>query len=85
MDIILIPLFSVLHTALRYYTWIVLLGGLFNQLVIFNVINPYNSAVRLVREIFFRLTDPFYVPSVLYPPPLRRIRLVSNGPLFLLR
>ncbi|HLO79003.1 MAG TPA: YggT family protein [Magnetospirillum sp.] len=72
MDVILVPLLTVILIALKIYWYVVLATVVFSWLQAFGVVNSYNHAVRTIGDILARLTEPVL-------RPLRRI-LPDFGP-----
>lgn len=72
MDIILVPLLTVVAIALEIYWYVVLATVIFSWLLAFGVINTYNHIVRTIGDVLARLTEPAL-------RPLRRI-LPDVGP-----
>lgn len=72
MDVILVPLLTVIIIALKIYWYVVLAMVIFSWLLAFGVINTYNHVVRTIGDVLARLTEPAL-------RPLRRI-LPDVGP-----
>jgi YggT family protein len=66
MDTVLVPLIDVVLMALNLYWYIILASVIMSWLVTFGVINTYNSTVRTILDVIYRLTEPAL-------RPLRRI------------
>lgn len=62
MEIILVPLLTVVYYALDIYMWIVLAMVIFSWLLAFGVVNTYNRAVRVIGDVLHRLTEPALAP-----------------------
>lgn len=60
MDIIFIPLLSVLNLVIGLYVWVVIGSVVMSWLISFNVVNPTNNLVIMVREFLMRGTDPVF-------------------------
>ena len=58
MDIIVLPFLLVLHTAIKFYIWVVIIGTIVNQLIAFNLINVYHPFTRVMADALYRLTEP---------------------------
>lgn len=58
MDIIILPLLSVLAMALNIYWWAVVLYVIFSWLEQFGVLNRYNPIVYNVTTVLFRIVEP---------------------------
>jgi len=62
MDIVLIPLLTVISYALDLYWWVVIATIVFSWLSAFGVINTYNQTVRSIGNVLARLTEPVLQP-----------------------
>lgn len=62
MDIILVPLLTVVYYALDIYWWIVLATVIFSWLMAFGVVNTYNNVVRTIGDVLYKLTEPALRP-----------------------
>ncbi|MEW5729321.1 MAG: YggT family protein [Pseudomonadota bacterium] len=62
MEIILVPLLTVVYYALDIYMWVVLAMVIFSWLLAFGVVNTYNRAVRVIGDVLHRLTEPALAP-----------------------
>ncbi len=62
MDIVLIPLLTIISYALDLYWWVVIATIIFSWLTAFGVINTYNSTVRTIGDVLARLTEPVLRP-----------------------
>jgi YggT family protein len=62
MDIILVPLLTVVYYALDIYWWIVLATVIFSWLMAFGLVNTYNNVVRTIGDVLHRLTEPALRP-----------------------
>jgi YggT family protein len=58
MDVILIPLLTVLSAVIGIYSWIVIASVVVSWLVNFNVINSNNNFVITIIEFLYRVTEP---------------------------
>ena len=47
---------------LSLYIWIIIAAVIMSWLVGFNVINPYNPAVRAIQTFCYRVTEPLLGP-----------------------
>lgn len=75
MDIILVPLLTVIYYALEIYWWIVLAMVIFSWLLAFGVVNTYNNAVRTIGDVLNRLTEPVLRPIRRYMPDVGPVDL----------
>ncbi len=62
MDTVLVPLIDVVLMALNLYWYIILASVILSWLVTFGVINTYNSTVRTIIDVIYRLTEPALRP-----------------------
>lgn len=62
MDIILVPLLTVIYYALDLYWYVVVAMIIFSWLLAFGVINTYNHVVRTIGDVLSRLTEPALKP-----------------------
>ncbi|MGV8949045.1 MAG: YggT family protein [Candidatus Paracaedibacter sp.] len=62
MDIILVPLISVIITALKAYWWAIVIYVLIGWLEQFGVINRYNNFVYGIHTFLFRIVEPALHP-----------------------
>ena len=81
MDVILQPLFQVIHIALGIYKWIVIIYVVMSWLVAFGVVNRSNQFVNMVGDFTARLTEPALAPIKRFVPTISGIDL---SPLILL-
>jgi YggT family protein len=49
---------EVIYSILSIYIWCLIVGAVLSWLVAFNVVNPYNRAVRVVGDFITRITEP---------------------------
>jgi YggT family protein len=61
MDVIFIPLLSVIYAVLGIYVWIVIASVVMTWLIHFNVINTRTQLVFAVMEFLYRVTEPILV------------------------
>lgn len=61
MDVILVPLVTVILIALNLYWWAVLIYVMLEWLERFNVINRYNQFVYGMHTFLFRIVEPALV------------------------
>jgi YggT family protein len=55
-------LFYVIDLALQLYIWILIAAAVFSWLVAFNVVNTRNSAVGMIGDFLYRITEPALRP-----------------------
>lgn len=58
----MISLIYVIDALFTLYFWIIIASVVLSWLVGFNVINPYNPAVRTVQTFCYRATEPLLAP-----------------------
>ena len=61
MDVIIIPLLSVLGMALNLYWWAVILYVVMGWLEQFGIVNRYNPVVYNITTVLFRVVEPALV------------------------
>lgn len=62
MSVILNTLIEVVLIALNLYWYVILASVIVSWLVAFGVINTYNSVVRTILDVIYRLTEPALRP-----------------------
>ena len=62
MQVILSTLIEVILIALNLYWYVILASVIVSWLVAFGVINTYNSTVRMIMDVIYRLTEPALRP-----------------------
>lgn len=55
-------LYNLISTVITLYIWVLIIAVVLDWLVVFNVVNPRNQAVYLVRDLTGRLTEPLLRP-----------------------
>jgi YggT family protein len=55
-------LIGIISTLFEIYFWIVITGVVLSWLIGFNVVNPYNPAVKAVQNFCYRATEPLLAP-----------------------
>jgi YggT family protein len=75
MHAILTSAIEVVILALNLYWYVVLAAVVLSWLVAFGVINTYNSAVRTILNIVYRLTEPVLRPIRRVLPDLGSVDL----------
>ena len=63
-------LIDVISALFELYFWIVIASVVLSWLVGFNVVNPYNPAVRAVQSFCYRATEPLLAPIRRFMPDL---------------
>lgn len=72
MDVVLLPLITVIDIAIRLFIWALIISAILSWLVNFNVVNPRNQFVHTVGTFLYRVTEPAL-------RPLRRVIPVMGG------
>lgn len=75
MDILFIPLVTVILIALDLYWWAVVVHIVIGWLEQFNVVNRYNPFIYNVNTFLFRIVEPVLVPIRRFLPDLGGIDL----------
>lgn len=75
MDIIIVPLLSVLGMALSLYWWAVILYVIMGWLEQFGIVNRYNPFVYNVTTVLFRIVEPAFVVIRRFIPSIGMIDL----------
>lgn len=70
MDIIFVPLLSVLIRIIDLYQFLLIIYVIFSWLESFNVINRYNQFVYAMQGIFYRLYEPILMRIRRFLPDL---------------
>lgn len=73
MDVIIIPLLSVIGMALNLYWWAVIIYIILGWLEQFGVINRYNPMVYNITTVLFRIVEPALVVIRRFLPSLGAI------------
>lgn len=60
MDVILIPLLSILNTLIGLYVWIIIASVVMSWLLMFNVVNTKNPTVLMIMEFLYKATEPVF-------------------------
>jgi YggT family protein len=58
----MIELLAFISYLLTLYIWILIAAAVLSWLLAFNVVNPRNQAVVVIREFLFRITEPVLRP-----------------------
>ena len=64
------PIAFLIYRLLDLYVWVVIIAVIVSWLVAFNVINHYNSFVRMLLRILAALTEPVFRPVRRLIPPI---------------
>ncbi len=54
--------YNLVSAVITLYIWVLIVAVVLDWLVVFNVVNPRNQAVYLVRDLTGRLTEPLLRP-----------------------
>ena len=63
-------LIGIISAVFELYFWIVITGVVLSWLIGFNVINPYNPAVKAIQSFCYRATEPLLAPIRRFMPDL---------------
>lgn len=58
MDIIFIPLLSIINYIIGIYVWIIIAHVIMSWLVSFNIINANNNFIIMFLQFLYRITEP---------------------------
>jgi len=61
---------ALVFTIIDIYTWVIIIAAIMSWLVVFNVVNPRNGAVRAIGNLLHRLTEPVLKPIRRFMPDL---------------
>ncbi|WP_010298947.1 YggT family protein [Candidatus Odyssella thessalonicensis] len=75
MDIIILPLLSVVNIILNLYWWAVVVYVIISWLEAFDIINRYNPSVYNINAFLFRVVEPVLTPIRRFMPSLNGIDL----------
>jgi YggT family protein len=75
MHAILTSLIEVVLLALNLYWYVILASVIVSWLVTFGVLNTYNSTVRTIIDVIYRLTEPALRPIRRVMPDLGAVDL----------
>lgn len=75
MHAILTSLIEVVLLALNLYWYVILASVIVSWLVAFGVLNTYNSTVRTIIDVIYRLTEPALRPIRRVMPDLGAVDL----------
>lgn len=75
MDIIFIPLLTVLYMALNLYWWAVIIYIIMGWLEQFEIINRYNPVVYNISSFLFRIVEPALIQIRRFVPFVGNIDL----------
>jgi YggT family protein len=56
------PLLWLILTLIRIYIYILIAAAVLSWLIAFNVVNSHNPTVRMIWDLFYRLTEPALRP-----------------------
>ncbi|MEB3701518.1 YGGT family protein [Candidatus Bealeia paramacronuclearis] len=84
MDIILIPLLTILDKIIELYVLLIFVSVIMSWLMAFNVINRSNQFVLMVSEFLYRVTEPALRPLRKIIPNLGGIDLSPVALIFIL-
>ena len=58
----MVELFNFIAYLLWLYVWVLIGAAIMSWLIVFNVVNPRNQAVRMIGELLYRVTEPVLRP-----------------------
>ena len=58
MDIIFIPLLTLISSLIGLYTWVIIIHVIMSWLVNFNIINTSNQFVAIINNFLYAATEP---------------------------
>ena len=70
MEVVLVPLLSVISIALNLFVWALIISAILSWLVAFNVVNTQNQFVSTIGHFLYRLTEPALRPIRRFVPDL---------------
>ena len=56
------PFIWLIHTLIWLYIYVLIAAAVMSWLLAFNVINSYNTTVRMIWEFLYRVTEPALRP-----------------------
>jgi YggT family protein len=56
------PLLWLILTLIRIYIYVLIAAAVLSWLIAFNVVNSHNPTVRMIWDLFYRLTEPALRP-----------------------
>jgi YggT family protein len=56
------PFIWLIHTLIWLYIYVLIAAAVMSWLLAFNVINSYNTTVRMISEFLYRVTEPALRP-----------------------
>jgi len=62
MDVILLPLLSVVNIVINLFIWALIVSAVLSWLVAFGVVNTHNRLVYTVMDALYRVTEPALRP-----------------------
>lgn len=75
MDWLIVPLFTTVIVILDIYWWIIIASVIMSWLIAFNVVNPRQQFVYILRDFLYKATEPALKPIRRYMPDLGGIDL----------
>ena len=63
-------LIYLVNALFTFYFWIIIASVVLSWLIAFNVVNPYNQAVKTIQTFCYRATEPVLAPIRRYMPDL---------------
>ncbi|MBP6986081.1 MAG: YggT family protein [Alphaproteobacteria bacterium] len=62
MDIIIGPLFNLIHTLISLYLYVLLASIIMSWLIAFSLVNTNNHFISMINGFLFRVTEPALDP-----------------------
>ena len=56
------PFLWLIHTLIWLYIYVLIAAAVMSWLIAFNVVNSYNSTVRIIWDTLYRITEPALRP-----------------------
>ena len=70
MDVVIVPLLTLVANVINIYIWVVVIGVILSWLSAFNVVNTSNRFVYAVADVIYRITEPALRPIRNFLPHL---------------
>jgi len=58
MDVFFLPFLNVARMALSLYGWVIVFGAILQTLIVFRIVNPYQSLVQNLNHVYHVLVEP---------------------------
>ena len=60
MDVLFVPVLTVIRLVTALFYWLVLIGSFINWLTVMRIVNPYQVLIQNIGEVYYLMTHPFY-------------------------